>query len=172
MLEGLTYGEPHGFVREGYDKYTSNYPSKPSLNGRIFEFLICETLVRDDLVPFYYQARFVQVANADFDIVLYHPKKPVVLSAKTSLRERYKQADLEGLALKQVYRGAECYLLTLSDEHGSVQQKIEDGDVSGLSACLRADTPYYDALLQELKSSRFQLVEMIAPLIGKPVQTT
>lgn len=123
-------------------------------------------------MPFYFQASFVLVPNADFDIVLYHPKKPVVLSAKTSLRERYKQADLEGLALKQVYRGAESFLLTLSDEHTSVQQKIEEGEVGGLSACLRADTPYFDDLLQTLKSTEFQLVEMIKPLIGKPVQTT
>jgi len=38
------------------------------------------------------------------------------LTIKTSLRERYKQADLEGLALKQVYRKSKTYLITLSGQ--------------------------------------------------------
>ena len=139
------------------------------MNGRVFEFTICETLKREGIAPFYYQANFTLVPNADFDLVCYHPRRPVVLSAKVSLRERYKQADLEGFALRQVYRNARSYLLTLSDEHIGVQEKIREGDVAGLVDCIRADSPAYDTLLDELKSESFSLAEEIIPIEGKLV---
>ncbi|MDE7137830.1 MAG: hypothetical protein K2O29_05155 [Ruminococcus sp.] len=42
--------------------------------------------------------------NVDFDIILYTQEQyPIALSLKTSVRERYKQADLEGVALKNMY---------------------------------------------------------------------
>ncbi len=138
----------------------------------MLEFLTCETLKQEGVLPFYYQARFAHVPNADFDVVLYHPRRPVALSVKTSLRERYKQADLEGLALRQVYRGAESYLLTLSEEWGLVQQKIESGEVTGLTACLLANTDAYDNLLSTLKQRTFELAKQITPLHGSPVTTT
>lgn len=104
------------------------------------------------------------IAPADFDIVRYDPRHPAVLSAKVSLRERCKQADLEGMVLRQVYRSAESYLITLSaGESRAVQNKIESGDVAGLTRCVLADSPDHDALLAELKRT-FSLSEAIEPL--------
>lgn len=157
------------FVQQAYEQYLNTNKSNPSVNGRIFEFIIAETLKREGIVPFYFQAKFVLVPNADFDLVCYHPRQPVVLSAKVSLRERYKQADLEGLALRQVYRNARSYLLTLSDEQTGVHEKIEAGDVVGLTDCIKADSPDYDRLLVDLTQSSFSLAESIIPLEGKLV---
>ena len=173
MLDSIEhYSAPHEFVRQAYGQYLDAYNSNPSVNGRVFEFIICETLMREGIVPFYYQAKFTLVPNADFDLVCYHPKRPVVLSAKVSLRERYKQADLEGFALSQVYRNARSYLLTLSDEQVGVREKIQSGDVAGLTDCIRADSPDYDALLDELKTETFSAAEQITPIEGKLVEWT
>lgn len=88
------------------------------------------------------------IAPADFDIVRCDPRRPAVSSAKVSLRERCKQADLEGMILRQVYRSAESCLIALSgSESRVVQSKIESGDVAGLTRCVLADSPDYDALL-------------------------
>ena len=165
-----TYPAPHEFVRQMYGKYLESHKSNPSVNGRMFEFIICETLVREGIAPFYYQAKFTLVPNADFDIVCYHNRRPVVLSAKVSLRERYKQADLEGFALSQVYRSAKSYLLTLSDEYARVQEKIRAGDVVGLTDCIRADSLAYDALLKELKRETFSAAQAIIPIEGTLVE--
>ena len=75
---------------------------------------------------------------------------------KVSLRERYKQADLEGMALRQVYRNAESYLITLSDEAVGVTRKIENGDIAGLSGCIRADMPAYSHFFRKLESAHIQ----------------
>lgn len=68
----------------------------------------------EEIQPFYYQAKFHHVPPCKCDIVLYDDRRPVVLSVKVSLLERYKQADLEGIALRQVYRQARQYLITLN----------------------------------------------------------
>ena len=105
------------------------------------------------------------IAPADFDIVRCDPRRPVVLSAKVSLRERCKQADLEGVILRQIYRSAESCLIALSgSESRAIQSKIESGDVAGLTRCVLADSPDYDALLAELKTRTFSLSEAIEPL--------
>ena len=135
----------------------------------MLEYLICETLKREGITPFYYQAKFKLVPNVDFDLVCYHPSRPVVLSAKVSLRERYKQAVLEGFILGQVYRDSKTYLITLSDEQARERRKVKSGDIVGLEDIIRADFQDYDAMLEELKKETFTLADPIVPLEGKLV---
>jgi len=161
-----TYIGPHEFIAEAYRLYKDKHPNNHSINGRIFEYLVCETLMREGITPFYFQARFRFVPNADFDVACYNPKRPVVLSMKVSLRERYKQADLEGMALRQVYRNAESYLITLSNEATLVSQKITEGDISGLAGCLIASNPEYTALLASLKKREFSVAIAVQPITG------
>ena len=116
----------------------------------MFEFLVAEILLREQVIPFYFQARLNHVPNAEFDFVCFDPTRPVVLSCKVSLRERYKQADLEGMALKQVYRLAESHLITLSKEATGVKKKIKNGDVVGLTSCIRADQAEFDDFVERL----------------------
>ncbi len=119
-------------------------------------------------MPFYYQARFEYVPNADFDVVLYDRSSPVVLTMKVSMRERYKQSVLEGWALWQVYRNAETWLITLEEsEAPNVQRKIDSGEIVGVNGCILASTPAYDELLDDLKNRQFELAQNILPLKGK-----
>ena len=166
------YGRPHEFVKDGYKAYLrQNAKPSNSVSGKIFEWLICETLKREKVTPFYYQARLEHVPNANFDIVLYEPRRPVVLSCKTSLRERYKQADLEGMALSQVYRNAECHLITL--DHTEARRtvgKIKEYDVAGLTACHLADTEEFTMLVEALSRREFFEASVIMPIRGRLVQ--
>lgn len=148
--------------------YKNERKSNPSVNGRIFEYLIVETLSQAGIVPIYFQAKFIHVPNCEFDIVLYHNRRPVVLSAKVSLRERYKQADLEGIALRQVYRQASQHLITLSESEAKANEpKIENGDITGLDTIVVATNSEYDDLIESLKGLELQYAEPIMPIIGK-----
>ncbi len=158
---------PHRFIAAAWEVYTGAYPNNPSVNGRVFEWLVCECLAREGVAPFYYQGRFERIPNAEFDVVCYERNRPVVLSMKVSLRERYKQADLEGMALRQVYRNAECYLLTLSGgETPRVNKKIKSGDIAGLNKCIVASEKEFSELLKELASRQFTSAEAVRPLTG------
>lgn len=78
------------------------------------------------------------------------------MSLKTSLRERYKQADLEAVALKYVHRKALNYLITLgSDEAENVKRKAANGELLGINKVICADSIEFDVLLNELSAMTF-----------------
>jgi len=115
-----------------------------------------------EIVPFYYQAF---IPNVNFDIVCYNDVSPVVLSCKVSLRERWKQADLEGLAIKQVYRKSKVHLITAAEnEQDRLQKKIKSENVNGLDSCILAQSPDFDRLLMDLKKQSFIVAEEINPI--------
>lgn len=159
-------------MAEAYQAYRQNYPDNPNINGQVFEYLVCEVLAREGITPFYRQAKFERVPNAIYDVVCYDPARPVVLTMKASLRERYKQADLEGLALRQVYWGAENHLITLPvDEARRVQTKIEGGEVAGLDSCRVASAAEFTDLIGDLKHRKFHTAEAVMPLTGQRFPT-
>jgi len=141
-------------------------------NGAIFEYLVVMCLYSKRILPFYIQAKISFVPNATYDIVLYSVENyPITLSIKTSLRERYKQADLEGLALKNVHRRAKNYLITLSaKEYEGVRKKIHKGDVAGLDKIILADSKEFDNLLAELSQMNFIKPEAVEVIKGKIIE--
>ncbi len=165
----------HGseLVLAGYRWYEENNetsaPRMRAHNGRMLECLVIDALWKRGVLPLYYQAKLTHIPHVVYDILLYHPERPVVLSCKTSLRERWKQADLEALALKQVYRGATSVLVTLSAEGESVQRQIERTEVFGLDACVivRPDDQAFDELLDKLGRRQFSEAKPVEPLQGK-----
>ena len=162
-------------VRLAYKRYIDVHGSNRNRNGKIFEGLILESLFRDGILPAYYQASVEFIPSVNYDIFLYHPKTPVVLSCKTSLRERWKQADLEGLALKQVYRGARSFLLTMKEDEGNrIQRKVADSQAVGLNECIvvRAKGDRFDLLLKELKGIQFEEANAVIPVRGRVVNIT
>ena len=92
----------------------------------IFEYILATLFVREGILPLYLSAKVAFVPNVIYDLMLFTSERgPICLSAKTSLRERYKQADLESIALKYVHRKALSFLLTLEEnEAKSVKKKL------------------------------------------------
>ena len=102
------------------------------------------------------QAQVAFVPNVNFDALLYCQSTPVSLSLKTSLRERYKQADLEAIALKYVHRKSKCYLLTMDTKEANVQkEKILSGDIIGLDEIIDCNTDDINRLIEDLKQIQF-----------------
>ena len=103
-------------------------------------------------------AKVAFVPNVIYDLMFYTTEHgPICWSVKTSLRERYKQADLESIALKYVHRKALSYLITLNEnEAANVKRKIKTGDVIGLDNVIVATNPEFDELVEELKQLDFE----------------
>ena len=159
---------PSKFISAIWENYKKRGYSNSNINGRIFEYAIAEVLATAKIKPFYYQAEIAFVPNVKFDLVCYHPSTPVVLSVKTSLRERYKQADLEGIAIKSVYRKAQSVLVTLDRcEASSLNKKIAEGDVGGLDHCFVADDLTFDDFITKLASKSFTSGQKIKPIVGQ-----
>ena len=148
------------FISVYWNSYVKTYESNASVNGGVFEQLLVLSLLREGIYPVYTQARLAFVPNVILDIVLYNRKPPVTISAKTTLRERWKQADLEAMATKYVHREAKCYVLTLSESEVSARRK-EENSYMGIDAFVLAHTKEYDNLISEIKKINISAGETI-----------
>lgn len=149
----VEYSKPSEYVQLYWNKYLSTDNRNANLNGKVFEYILATLCIREGIVPLYMSAKVAFVPNVIYDIMFYTAEKgPVCWSVKTSLRERYKQADLESIVLKQVHRKALSYLITLEErEARSVKKKIKEGSVIGLNEVIVATQPEFDELVNELK---------------------
>lgn len=148
------------FVTHYWKKYKENYGNNNSLNGLIFENIIMLALARRGIDNIYYQTELTYVPSAIFDIFLYSEETSIALSIKTTLRERWKQADLEALAVKQVHKNAKCYVLTLS--HNEVRaRRRNDSTYAGLDGFILADTKEFDDLIEELININFSIAKSV-----------
>jgi hypothetical protein len=124
----------------------------------LFEYLIAYCLSSKGILPFYIQVKINLVEGVIYDIVLFDEKlSPIVLSIKTSLRERYKQAFFEARVLKSVYSSSKSYLLTLSgSEYKARKKENKQTDSSILDDVIAVDTEEFDKFLEKLKTLEFR----------------
>lgn len=158
----------HTFIRNLWQRYPAN---SNNMNGKVFECLVACCLYRAGILPFYIQAKLAFIPNVNFDFVAYSKEYgPVVLSVKTSLRERYKQADLEGMMLRQVHRKSKSYLLTLDESEAfNVNEKINKGEVLGLDKVILATAPDFDLLILELQQAKMYMPGSVEVITGNKV---
>ena len=153
------YSKPSEYVTAFWTKYEEREDRNSNLNGKTFEYILASLCIREGILPLYMSAKVAFVPNVIYDFMFYTSERgPICWSVKTSLRERYKQADLESIALKYVHRKALSYLITLSvNEARSVKEKIKKGDVIGLDNVIVATTSEFDDLIADLK--KYELEE-------------
>ncbi|MFN0049261.1 MAG: hypothetical protein ACKVOU_09075 [Cytophagales bacterium] len=153
----VQYKKPSDYISIYWEAFQKHADSNNNLNGKIFEYILAALFVRENLLPLYVSAKVAFVPNIIYDLMFYTAERgPICISAKTSLRERYKQADLKAIALKYVHRKALSYLVTLeANEAKSVQAKIKHGDVIGLDDVIVATSNNFNDLIDELKTYRF-----------------
>lgn len=149
----IEYDKPSDYVSLYWNKFKETQ-NNASVNGKMFEIILQTLMLREGIFPLYLQAQVAFVPNVNYDSLLYCKEfGPISLSMKTSLRERYKQADLEAIALKYVHRKAKCYLLTVSGEESKgVKEKILTGEVIGIDKVILCTNNEIDQLIKELKS--------------------
>lgn len=172
-FEHLEYTTPKDYIKQYWNKYKEGGFSNSALNGNIFEIIIYTLLYREGLTPFYTQAKVAFVPNVEFDTILYTPSRPISLSLKTSLRERYKQADLEAIALVHVHRRAVSYLLTLDPNEAAIcKSKVKSGEIIGLDGIVDCNTSDINKLISKLKKikSELQISPKVEVIKGNVIQ--
>jgi hypothetical protein len=153
----VKYSKPNEYIQKYWNKYSEHPDKNNNLNGKVFEYILATLCVREGILPIYMSAKVAFVPNVIYDLMFYTTERgPICWSVKTSLRERYKQADLEAIALKYVHRKAFSYLITLEEnEARSVKAKIKSGDVIGLDNVIVATNEEFNELIAELKEFEF-----------------
>ncbi len=169
----ITYKCPSEYVSHCWALYQNHSERNNNLNGKLFEYILATLCIRENILPFYLSAKVAFVPNVLFDMLFYSKERgPICWSVKTSLRERYKQADLEAIALKYVHRKSLSYLVTLSEEAIGVKEKIKSGDVIGLDGVVVATSCEFDKMVQELKRFEFEMPPTVQVISSNQVVTS
>jgi hypothetical protein len=158
---------PSMFVSNTWTAINNPNQLSNGLRGTVLELLVGLSLVRAGITPFFRQAEITYVNNAKFDFLLWEQGwNPISLSVKTSLRERYKQAELEAGALQNVHRRSENYLITLeAKEVATRRRKLEKAtEFSNLHRLILADTTEFDELISQLAQKVFAKPKDINPM--------
>lgn len=144
-----------------WDEYQDKYKEDNSVNGAVFEEILGYVLTIKGCTPFYMQAKVAYVPNVNYDFVLFDLEKgPISISAKTSLRERWKQADLEAVALKYVHRNALSYAISLNQSEVKAR-KQRLNDCMGLNDFILADSDNFDELIADIQKRKLELAGTI-----------
>ncbi len=163
---------PSAHINDVWERMNADGSVSNNLRGSIFELLIGSVLIANGITPFFTQAEVTFVNNARFDILLWEDGwNPISLSIKTSLRERYKQAELEAWALNSVHRKSENWLITLSEEE-VFRRKRQLGaskEYSYLRGLILASSPEFDEFVLYLKSKSFSVPADINPMANHKV---
>ena len=153
-LESIDIEQPSKYIDFIWQKAEHDERLTRDVRGKFFELVIASCLIKNNILPFFWQAQLEFVPLANFDLVVYTEERgPIVLSLKTSIRERYKQAEFEAQAMKDVHRRAKNFLVTMEkDEAVTLQAKIDTGVLSGIDGVIVATEKSFDEQIQSLKS--------------------
>lgn len=156
-FSNIVYSTPKDYVNLYWNSFKASGTYDNAVNGKVFEFIIETLLIRSNILPFYTQAKMAFVPAIDFDIMLYSEDGiPYLLSLKTSFRERWKQADLEAEALKNVHRRAKCYLLTITPSDAQdVKNRIVSGEAIAIDDAIDCKSDDIDSLISDLQAINF-----------------
>jgi hypothetical protein len=171
---GVDYQKPAEYITKYWNAYKLHREGNSNLNGRIFEYILATLFVRENILPIYMSAKVAFVPNVIYDLMFYTTERgPICISAKTSLRERYKQADLEAIALKYVHRKSLSYLITLEEnEARNVKAKIKNGDVIGLDEVIVATSNEFNELVEKLKTFEYSEPPTVKVIESNQIITT
>lgn len=156
---------PSELVCSIFKKTRKEGPGSANWNGFLFEALIHRLLLESGINQkcILVNAKLALIEDTKYDIVLCGQKIlsgkqfPVCLSLKTSLRERYKQAEREGMIAKQVHRGSFTALLTM-------EEKIPE-TLYGLDRVVGCNNSSHLAdLVSEIKSMNLVKFDEIRPI--------
>ena len=156
---------PHKFMAAQWGKLSDG--ADRNTRGAYLEKLVTQTLLQEKIEPFFTQVTIALIDHIRYDVVLFERNyKPTLLTIKTSAGNRLAMAELEGLAMKRVYRKARCFLLIASDEQEKIRSKIDDGEIRGIDDVYCVTHPDFDNLIDILRTKEFITPGVLRPTKG------
>ncbi|QKX95254.1 hypothetical protein [Candidatus Phytoplasma asteris] len=149
--------QTHNLLNEYLQNNHYNSQSQKSIRGKINEYLILLYLNNKGITHLYPQSHLFFIPDIKFDLVLFTKTKRIMaFNFKTCLRDRYKQAMVEGQQLKKLDTRFEFYLLTNNGtETQRLNNKINQGKVQGINEVINLFSNSADKFLQNLITTKF-----------------
>jgi hypothetical protein len=147
----------HYLLNEYLNDNKHNSQSQKVIRGKINEYLILLYLNNKGISYLYPQSNLFFISDIKFDLVLFTKNKRIIaFNFKTCLRDRYKQAMVEGQQLKKLDTRFEFYLLTNNGtESQRLNNKIDQGKVQGINQVINLFSISANFFLQSLLNKEF-----------------
>ena len=139
-----------------YQDYKKDYKLKNNkeinntYNGQSFSIIIINLINRENIQIEAMDEIILDLPFVKPDVIIKSKKgNNIFLSLKTSLRERWKQADWESIKYKKKFKNANCFLLSNNYKEVSfLKTKIDNLDIDKVFHTNEKD---FDELFDELK---------------------
>ncbi|WP_323847687.1 MAG: hypothetical protein Q2306_02320 [Phytoplasma sp.] len=147
----------HQKLNHYFNQNNINSQSQKVIRGKINECLILLYFQNQGITHLYPQASLFFIPDNKFDLVLFTQKKRIMaFNFKTCLRDRYKQAMIEGQQLKKLDTRFEYYLLTNNEpEIQRLNHKIKQGKVQGINQVINLFASSANHFFQNLLTNEF-----------------
>lgn len=115
-------------------------------SGPLFEMIIGSVIFSAGVSSFYRKTALARVPELEVDFLLLSEDKesPVCIQLTSTLRERYKLADLQAFKIKHYYPGAHVALLTMDSKDVA---RRDPSELKSLDDLIDAGTKSLDALV-------------------------
>ena len=122
-----------------------------STNGAAFETILTFLLEREKISIDSMDEKVENVKLVKPDFIIKAKNYNIFLSLKTTIRERWKQADWEALKYKISFPTSKCFLLVNNEyDSKSIKSKLSDLDIDDV---IYANSKDLDSLIQLIKSA-------------------
>ena len=143
---------PSRFMESAYAKFSTGVPRH---NGKLFEGLFLAILGRSGVSHVILDAEYSCLPYSTIDVAIYNAKNsPALISLKSSLRERWKQSDLEFSRIKSLNPRAVCAIATLEDA-GMPLRLLEENRLLGSDFIVDCRVPsHWEKFLSKIIESK------------------
>ena len=126
-------------------------------SGPLFEMIIGSVIFSAGVEAFYRKTALAKVPELELDFLLLgdDPNSPICIQLTSTLRERYKLADLQAFKIKHFYPGAYVTLLTMDSKDVA---RRDPAQLKSLDALIDAGSTGLDELVEVIvRKSGFKL---------------
>jgi len=128
------YSDADDFFKYYWKEFEAYKTKEKTLNnqvpGDVFEIIIGFILDYENLEIYSMDENIKGVTYVKPDFILKNERKNIFISCKTSIRERWKQADWESMRYKKIFPDAKCFVITNHEKEAiTLKGKLNDIDI-------------------------------------------
>ena len=130
-------------------------------SGTLFEMLIASVFIGGNFFPFYRRGELASARKIESDFLFWDEtsKAPICIELTSTLRERYKLADLQAFKVKAKYPGAKFFQLTMDYKDASRRSSEDFESLDGLIFAGSSEIEQVFRVLEQASLGKTALLE-------------
>ena len=131
-------------------------------SGPLFEMLIGSVFIAADVAPFFRRAELANARKIECDFLFWESSSevPICIELTSTLRERYKLADLQAFKIKANYPNGKFFQLTMDYKDAS---RRSNKDFESLDGLVFAGSPQFESVISAIRKLKLSADAPLEP---------